>query len=312
MVSGALPNQGNGLGPRFNSNSCGSCHSQPYVGGSSPAQNPLMTIATAEGASNEIPWFITAHGPDPRGAIRQSNGVPDGGVHDLFVVSGRADAGSCAIQQPSFTPAGNPLTGHGGNSEHRVSHSDADLGRRLDRGHPGLGHPREHGGECRPQQPARRSGHANAILGGNTNLSANDGTITRFGWKAQNKSLLMFAGEAYNVEMGISNQLFPQERDETPNCQDQATRPTTPTTSPRRPTPVVATAVLSDIEAFADFMRMLAPPAPAPATTSTINRTRRLRQAWAARRATHPRSRPERRSHRAQREARAPRCPDRP
>jgi CxxC motif-containing protein (DUF1111 family) len=31
------------------------------------------------------------------------------------------------------------------------------------------------------------------------------------------------------------------------------------------------TAVLSDIEAFADFMRMLAPPAPAPGTTSTAN-----------------------------------------
>jgi CxxC motif-containing protein (DUF1111 family) len=34
------------------------------------------------------------------------------------------------------------------------------------------------------------------------NRSANDGTITRFGWKAQNKSLTMFSGEACNVEMG--------------------------------------------------------------------------------------------------------------
>ena len=67
------------------------------------------------------------------------------------------------------------------------------------------------------------SGHPNAHLSGNANLSANDGTITRFGWKAQNKSLLMFAGEAYNVEMGISNQLFPQERDETPTCLFTAT-----------------------------------------------------------------------------------------
>jgi CxxC motif-containing protein (DUF1111 family) len=32
-----------------------------------------------------------------------------------------------------------------------------------------------------------------------------------------------------------------------------------------------ATAVLSDIEAFADFMRMLAPPTPASATASTID-----------------------------------------
>ena len=45
---------------------------------------------------------------------------------------------------------------------------------------------------------------------GSDTRSANDGTITRFGWKAQNKSLLMFASEAYNVEMGVTNQLFPQ------------------------------------------------------------------------------------------------------
>ena len=55
-------------------------------------------------------------------------------------------------------------------------------------------------------------------IGGLVNRNANDGTITRFGWKAQNKSLLMFAGEAYNVEQGVTNDLFPNERDETPGC----------------------------------------------------------------------------------------------
>ena len=39
------------------------------------------------------------------------------------------------------------------------------------------------------------SGHPNAIISGTANRSANDGTITRFGWKAQNKSLLVFAGD---------------------------------------------------------------------------------------------------------------------
>src|SRR5208283_4713915 len=88
----------------------------------------------------------------------------------------------------------------------------------------------------------------------------------------QNKSLLMFAGEAYNVEMGISNQLFPQERDETPGClftprpNDTLNFTTTPTASGSP-----NTAVISDIEAFADFMRMLAPPTPAPDTPSTVN-----------------------------------------
>ena len=99
------------------------------------------------------------------------------------------------------------------------------------------------------------------------NRSGNDGTITLFGWKAQNKSLLLFAGEAYNVEMGITNQLFPQERDETPNCLFSATPDDTlHFTTPSNPN----TAVISDIEAFANFMRMLGPPTPAPDTPSTV------------------------------------------
>jgi CxxC motif-containing protein (DUF1111 family) len=54
---------------------------------------------------------------------------------------------------------------------------------------------------------------------GHPNRSGNDGTITRFGWKAQNKSITMFAAEAYNVEMGITNELFPTATEEDPSCQ---------------------------------------------------------------------------------------------
>src|SRR3982074_790369 len=53
---------------------------------------------------------------------------------------------------------------------------------------------------------------------GRVNTNGNDGTVTRFGWKAQNKSLLIFSGEAYNVEMGITNEDFQSEREEDPNC----------------------------------------------------------------------------------------------
>src|SRR5262249_26377763 len=49
-------------------------------------------------------------------------------------------------------------------------------------------------------------------ISGTFNFNGNDGTISRFGWKAQNKSLQIFSGEAYNVEMGISNELFTQDR----------------------------------------------------------------------------------------------------
>jgi hypothetical protein len=53
----------NGLGPRFNSIQCLSCHAQPGAGGSSPAQNPLIGIATLNGAKNKVPWFILPNGP---------------------------------------------------------------------------------------------------------------------------------------------------------------------------------------------------------------------------------------------------------
>ena len=95
VVSGADATQGNGLGPRFNSNSCVSCHQQPNAAGSSPAVNPLLSIATDTGRATRCRGSSRQRA-GARGALRQSNGRPDGGVHDLFVVSGRADAGSCA------------------------------------------------------------------------------------------------------------------------------------------------------------------------------------------------------------------------
>ena len=50
------------------------------------------------------------------------------------------------------------------------------------------------------------------------NATGNDATITRFGWKAQNKSLLIFAGEAYNVEQGVASEMFPNERSAVAGC----------------------------------------------------------------------------------------------
>jgi CxxC motif-containing protein (DUF1111 family) len=96
---------------------------------------------------------------------------------------------------------------------------------------------------------------------GDPNRNGNDGTIARFGWKAQNKSLLLFSGEAYNVEMGITNELFQSERDDNPTCQF--------TTGPNDVTAIGAATnvqTLSAIERFAIFMRFLAPPSPSPTT----------------------------------------------
>src|SRR5476649_2919243 len=60
-VSGTIE-AGAGLGPRFNSRSCAFCHAQPAVGGTAPATNPQVTDASADGARNTIPSFITSTG----------------------------------------------------------------------------------------------------------------------------------------------------------------------------------------------------------------------------------------------------------
>src|SRR6516164_8821093 len=254
----------NGLGPRFNSNQCLSCHAQPAMGGTSPAKNPLPGVAQLNGAKNTVPWFIAPNGPVREARFKKSNGVSDGSVHDIFVITGRSDAPGCNIAQPDFLPAGNALTGQGGNPNIIFRIPTPVFGAGLIEAIPDSA--------ILANQQANRilksslgiSGHPNAILSGNVNRNGNDGTITRFGWKAQNKSLLLFAAEAYNVEMGITSELFPQERDETPSCILTAT----PNNTLNFTTPATSAtsnpAVISDIEGFANFMRMLAPPTPAP------------------------------------------------
>jgi CxxC motif-containing protein (DUF1111 family) len=261
----------NGLGPRFNSNQCSSCHSQPNIGGSSPARNPLVAVATLDGAKNVVPWFIAPNGPVREARFERSNGAPDGNVHAMFVITGRSDAAGCTIAQSDFLPAGNPLTGQDGNPNIIFRIPTPVFGAGLIEAIPDSAILANEQANAAEKASLGISGHPNAHLSGNVNRSANDGTITRFGWKAQNKSLLLFAAEAYNVEMGISNQLFPQERDETPTCLFTATPNdalnfTTPATSATS-----NPAVISDIEAFANFMRMLAPPTPAPDTPAIAN-----------------------------------------
>jgi len=260
----------NGLGPRFNSNQCSSCHSQPAVGGTSPSAtvfpsigpNPETLVYGLDGAQNTLPSFITPNGPvrearfkfflNPNGSL---SSTPDGGVHDLFVISGRSDAGSCAIKQPNF-------------------HENLELNNVIFR----IPTPTFGAGliENISEETIYANMQANAEqkqdlgISGVPNRDGNDGMITRFGWKAQNKSLEIFAGEAYNVEMGVTNELFQNER----ASPDEAQAGGLPANCKINPTPEDTTnfistqypAVPSDVVQFAMFMRLLAPPT--PSTTS--------------------------------------------
>ena len=264
---------GDGLGPRFNLDSCLGCHSQPADGGSSPAVNPQVAAAHAYGAKNKIPSFISIDGPVREARFKhKTNGARDGGVRGLFVIAGRVDptgdASRCAMHQDDFEThlaMGNlsfriPTPVFGAGLIEQISDSTIVASARATsspRGALGIG--------GRPHQ---------MLPTGDPNRTGNDGTIARFGWKAQNKSLLLFAGEAYNVEMGISNELFPTERDETPGCQYR-----------EAPNDITnfdganGLDAVSDVQKFAFFMRFLAPPAPSatqPGGTPSITRGQSL------------------------------------
>jgi CxxC motif-containing protein (DUF1111 family) len=250
-VSGTIEN-GVGLGPRFNSNSCASCHAQPAIGGTSPATNPQIAVATLHGAKNTIPSFLSLNGPVREARfVKNPDGTPDGGVHDLFVITGRTDAPGCNIAQPNFAAA---LAAN--NVIFRIPTPVFGLGLVENTPDSGL-----------QGTAASLAGLRSAFgIGGFFNTSGNDGTITRFGWKAQNKSLLIFAGEAYNVEQGVSNEVFGNEREGDPNCQFNGT-PEDATNLTISGTPASpASAYASDTVNFAAFMRLSAAPTPAPLT----------------------------------------------
>ncbi|HEX3526025.1 MAG TPA: di-heme oxidoredictase family protein, partial [Thermoanaerobaculia bacterium] len=260
----------NGLGPRFNGNSCAMCHVQPTFGGSSPATNPQIAVASLDGAKNSIPSFITLTGPvrEARFVVvpdqdvdhdEQAHGsgehdaegrLLDGGVHDLFTITGRTDAAGCVIAQPDFA--------------HELARNNVIF--RIPTPLFGLGLV-----EDVPDNVLEANAVTDSKLGitPHFNHSGNDGTITKFGWKAQNKSLLIFAGEAYNVEQGVTNELFPNERETNKNCQFNATPEDATNLTSTINSGSPASDYSSDVANFADFMRLSTPPTPFPATTSS-------------------------------------------
>ncbi|HKD13330.1 MAG TPA: di-heme oxidoredictase family protein [Candidatus Angelobacter sp.] len=278
-VSGTVANEeGIGLGPRFNSRSCAFCHAQPATGGTAPATNPQVTDASAGGAHNSIPSFITSTGPvrearfpfffDANGNPNTAN--PNGGVEDLFTITGRSDAGTCSLPQPSFA----------------LAQATNNLIFRIPTPTFGAGLIENIDDSTLLTNKANQGN--NVGISGAFNHNGNDGTISRFGWKAQNKSLTIFAGEAYNVEQGVSNELFTQERPLPgedgnggssgrglpANCRINGT-PEDHTNFSAGST----TGTLSDTVGFAMFMRLSAPPTPSatvPGGSASINNGRSL------------------------------------
>jgi CxxC motif-containing protein (DUF1111 family) len=218
--------------------------------------NPQFDIATAFGARNTVPSFITRNGPVREARFKTlPNGAADGGVHALYVISQRSDstgsANACNIVQDNFAQQvanGNiifriptPVFGLGLLEEITdqtlINNLNANGGTKASRG-----------------------------ITGRFNHNGNDGRISRFGWKGQNPTGRVFSGEAYNVEMGITNEGFQTERDETPECQF-ATLPNDTTNTDG------ATGIdtISAIEKFSFFMRFLDQPTPSTTVPGGAN-----------------------------------------
>ena len=89
--------------------------------------------------------------------------------------------------------------------------------------------------------------------------------VGRFGWKAQQASLLAFAGDAYLNEMGITNRLFPTE-----NAPNGNVTLLNQLDKVKDPEDTVDPATgKAGIDLLADYMRFLAPPPAGPVTASS-------------------------------------------
>jgi Di-haem oxidoreductase, putative peroxidase len=211
----------NGTGARHNADQCFVCHAQPQLGGSGGFIVPNPADAVAHQAENPqfhlvphrfdrqniVPSFEKQYGPIREVRFKyKPDGTRDGGVHQLWTVRGSTDdptISNCALSQPDFE---GQL--RAGNLAFRIPLQMTGLGlieSIQDR-------------EILAQHDATAALREPLGIAGHPNRSGNDGTITRFGWKAQNKSITMFAGEAYNVEMGITNEVFPTATEEDPDC----------------------------------------------------------------------------------------------
>jgi CxxC motif-containing protein (DUF1111 family) len=188
-------------------------------------------------------------------------------VHQIFTVRGITrdpTIPDCAITQPNFT----------------AEQAKNNLSFRIPLQMFGLGLIDSiQDREILAQHDATASLRAPLGIQGHPNRSGNDNTITRFGWKAQNKSITMFAAEAYNVEMGITNELFPTQKEEDPGCN-----------GPGKPEPNDVTRtqtndkgnqafnnpkhILADWMQFQILMRFMADPQPDPHPTASAIRGR--------------------------------------
>ena len=208
-----------GLGPAFNGTSCAVCHSIPAVGGSGLMSEVRAGIRDASGEFR---------------AVLNADGTGGDTLFQGFSIPGHA----C---QPVPPPEVNvvarriPIPLFGSGLVDAIP--DSDIAARADP------HDLNFDGI---------SGRAAFVR----DLVTSQLRVGRFGWKAQHATLRVFAGDAYRNEMGITNEVFPQELAQ--GISAAKMRLCDPIPDPEDvPDPRTG---LSGVDNFEAFMKFLAPP----------------------------------------------------
>jgi hypothetical protein len=233
-----------GLGPIFNGNSCGGCHSQPGPGGGShffETRFGRQAVLTDAGSG-----CLDASGADA-GAFASFDPLMQlgGDLQQFFSIGSQGAPAGCAFPIEIIPPQADiialrrttPLFGLG--LVDNVPPEELELIAALQ--------------AAVTPSTAGRVGHA-------LDAVTHELAISKFGWKAQVVNLFQFAGNAYNNEMGVTNPLFPQENcpNDLPNCA---------LVQRCNPQPGLNDDG-TDVQAFFEFMTFLAPMERGPNTPS--------------------------------------------
>ncbi len=212
-----------GLGPVFNGDSCGGCHSNPAVGGDSD------TLETRFGATTNNHFDPLAQFG---GSLIQSQGIGAFGSCNFAVETVPAQATIVAQRKTT------PIFGLG-----LVDHVPDKAFLLL--------------AQMEKNVSPSTAGRPNIV----TDLATGKPAVGKFGWKSQNPNLLQFSGDAYLNEMGFTSPMFPTENCPNGDCSQLPACYPTPALDDDG----------TDVNAFADFMTLLAAPPRGAITRDAIS-----------------------------------------
>ena len=210
-----------GLGPVFNDTACANCHTQGAIGGGSDRLETRYGQVIG-GVFNPLTQFD--------GTLVHARGIGRfNGVNFVGEV---------------VPPAANVVAGRRVNPLFGLGLVDAVPDRFL----------QDLAQFQRDFTPAT-AGRANVV----TDVASGQPRVGRFGWKCQIGTVLTFAANAYQNEIGVTTPFFPNENCPQGDCALLAANPAQTNPNDTNETPMM----------FADFITLLAPPPQGPSTRNT-------------------------------------------